>query len=123
MSPGKLDAGEMFSFARSGVARLLLAAGTRFALGLCPAFLDDLLGAAQGERFGGDILSDAGAGGDICPGADCHRRHQRGIASNEDPISDVGGVLMETVVVAGDGARADVHVIAYLSIAQVAKVV
>ena len=47
--------------------------------------------------------------GDVAVGADLDRRDQSRVAADERSFADLGGVLLLAVVVAGDGARADVR--------------
>src|SRR5215831_2493833 len=60
------------------------------------------------RRFG-----DHRAGADIGSIADFHRRHERRIGADESASADVGEVFVEAVVVAGDGAGADVGALAH----------
>src|SRR5450756_1119801 len=61
-----------------------------------------LLGAAQGQRVGGDVLRDRRPGADQGPLAHRDRRDQHRVAPDEDPVSEHRGVLVDPVVVAGD---------------------
>src|SRR5207245_10038287 len=74
-----------------------------------PALLDHLAGAAEGEGPGGDVLRDRAAGGDVRALPDRDGGDERRVAAHEDLGLDPRRVLAGAVVVAGDGARADVH--------------
>ncbi len=73
-----------------------------------PAFFGDLAAASNGEGVGGDIFCDAGTGADVGAVADGDGRDERGVTADEDALADAGDVLVDAVVVAGDGAGADV---------------
>src|ERR1035441_1343402 len=83
-----------------------------------PVFLVHLAGAAHPQRVRRDIAGDHGPRREIRALADLHRRYQRGIAADESPRSDLGRVLARSIVVAGDGAGADVHPRSDIGIAQ-----
>src|SRR6185437_15122282 len=55
--------------------------------------------------------------------ADAHRRHQRGVGADEHPLADLGAEFLEPVIVAGDGARADVAAGADRAVAEICQVV
>src|SRR2546423_15624190 len=69
----------------------------------------NLARARDRELAGGRVLVDGGAGADVRAARDAHRRDQRGVGADEAVVLDDGAVLRRAVVVAGDGARADVH--------------
>ena len=69
------------------------------------------------------ILCDAGAGGDIGAVAESERSDERGVGADEDVIADGGGVFVYAIVVAGDGAGADVRARADDGVAEVGEVV
>src|SRR3990167_542934 len=77
----------------------------------------------NGELALGRIMGNHRAGADGRFAADRYRRHQRGIGTDEGPVANDGGGLVHAIVVAGDGAGADVHAGTDLRIAQVAEVV
>ena len=64
--------------------------------------------ASDRERVGFDRLGDDRARADIGAVADRHRRDQRRVGADEGAGADVGLVLGEAVVVAGDRSSADV---------------
>ena len=55
--------------------------------------------------------------------ANSHRRHQRRVGADKRARADVGVVLAETIIVAGDGARPDVGPRADTGVADIAQVV
>ncbi len=61
---------------------------------------------ARGRRR--DVLGDDAARADIGAVADFDRGHERRVRADEGPLADLGPVLVEAVVVAEDGAGADV---------------
>src|SRR5690606_36140350 len=55
--------------------------------------------------------------------ADSHRRHELGIRPDEGIVLDDGLVLIDAVVVAGNGARPDIHAGAYLRVPDIRQVI
>src|SRR5439155_22672163 len=82
-----------------------------------------LLDARDAERAVGHVLDHGGPGRDHRPLAHPHRRHQLGIRAHLHAVVDHGLELLVAVVVAGDGAGADVDARADGGVAQVAEVV
>ncbi len=80
---------------------------------------------ASGERqrIGGDVLGDDAAGTDIGALADLDRRHQRGVGADKGACPDLGPMLVEAVIVAGDGAGADVSARADARVADISEMV
>src|SRR5690349_5702074 len=78
-----------------------------------PARQRHLLRARHGELAGGRVLADRGTRADVGALRDPHRRDQRRVRADEALVLDHRAVLRGAVVVAGDGARADVHALAY----------
>lgn len=81
----------------------------------------DLRYAAQHQFVIGDIARNGGAGGDRDAVAYRDRGHQLSIRADKDIIANNRFMLVRTIVVAGDGARADIDVIANLRIAQIGQ--
>src|SRR4249919_1729003 len=75
---------------------------------LGPAFLNGLSATSKSKRIGRHVSGDHRARTDISAVADGHRRNQRRIGADEGALADIGAVLGPAVVVAGDGAGADV---------------
>ena len=69
------------------------------------------------------VLGDDAARADDSAVADLHRRDQRGVRADERARADIGVVLVEAVVIAGDGARADIRARADARIADIGEVV
>src|SRR5688572_6941384 len=91
--------------------------------GTLPAFQRHLFAAGQRKLAGGRILGDgaARAGGGVL--ADAQRRHQHVARADEGAVFDDGLRLVHAVVVAGDGARTNVHALADDGIAEIREVV
>src|SRR6185369_5733542 len=81
-----------------------------------PAFLVDLRDTGDGQRIGRyiDGYRRAGRHQRVAPHPD--RGHQLHVAADEDIVADHGKVLVDPVIVAGDGAAADVDMAADLGI-------
>src|SRR5690606_15407548 len=88
-----------------------------------PAGDGGLAAAGDGELAGGRVAGDHGAGADGGVRADLHRRHQRAVGTDEGAVADAGLRLVDAVVVAGDGAGADVGLAPDRGIAEVTEVV
>ena len=88
-----------------------------------PAFFHDLSGAADGQRVFGDVCGDARCCTDVCAFAYAHGRDQSAVAADEDSVVDHGCVLVDAVVVAGDGSGADVDARADFGVAEIGQVV
>src|ERR687891_1039677 len=79
--------------------------------------------ARDAQAAGRHVAIDRAAGADHGALADGHRRDQRAVRADERAGADVGPVLAETVVVAGDGAGADVCLGADAGVADVGQVI
>src|SRR5947209_13087914 len=77
----------------------------------------------NGQRIGGDVLGDDRAGGDVGAIADAHRRDQRRVGPDEDAVADGRRMLRYAVVIAGNGAGADVGVASNARIAEIGQMV
>src|SRR5471030_1801142 len=89
--------------------------------GFCPTRLLDLRSARDGQRIRGHILRDHRARRSDGPVADLDRRHQCGVRTNESPRPNIGDRLGEAVIVAGDGAGADIGPCPHPRIAKIAE--
>src|SRR5262245_64533858 len=78
---------------------------------------------AEGEHAGGHVLRHRGAGSDVGVVGDRLRCDQLCVAADLDARADACEVLLEPVVVAGDGPGADVAVGPHLAITQVGEMV
>jgi hypothetical protein len=86
--------------------------------------VDGGLAPARKAQFArGCVGGDGGPGADGRAFADPHRRDQCGVGTDERAIADFGDELVDTVVVAGDGAGADVDVAANLGVAEIGEMV
>src|SRR5678810_1046220 len=92
---------------------------TSFLLLLDPAVFVDLLAARDTERAGRHVLDDRRAGGDVGPLADPHRSDQLRVAADEGAVLDHRRMLVRAVVVARDGAGADVDLLADRRVAEI----
>src|SRR6185437_2219686 len=88
-----------------------------------PALDGGLLAAREGEVLGGRGRGDDRSRADRGVVADLHRRDQGGVGTDEGAVANLGDVLVHTVVIAGDGARPDIHVGADPRVTQVGEVV
>src|SRR5690606_21360976 len=91
--------------------------------GTLPVLDRDLLRAGDGELAGGSFAGQRGAGPEGGAGAYRDWRDQLAVAADEGIVADDRLVLVGAVVVAGDGARADVDPGADLGIADIGEVV
>jgi len=82
-----------------------------------------LAAAAQGEGAFGDVFGDAAACGYVGACADGDGGDQGGVGADEGAVADGGEVLVDAVVVAGDGACADVDAVADDGVAEIVQVV
>src|SRR5882672_1943773 len=82
-----------------------------------------LAAARQRELSRRRVLGDRRARADIGAARDAHRGDQGRIGADEAVVLDYRAVLGDAVVIAGDGAGADVDALAELRVANVAQVV
>ena len=110
--PNRLKIHHSVMLARAGgAARKLNALYSGFFLAPLrhPAGLVHLTSAAQRERAWRNLFRDHAARADVAVRADLKRRDQGRVAADERTLADAGLVLLLAVVVAGDGARADIR--------------
>src|ERR1035437_3755237 len=88
-----------------------------------PAFFGDLSAAPQRQCIGGNVFRNARSRADIGALSDSNGSHQRGIASNERAVFNRRAVLIHAIIIAGDGARPDVHAFPNLGVAKIGEVV
>ena len=88
-----------------------------------PSGYDRLTATRDRKRIGLDRLGDHRARADIGAVADRHRRDQGRVRADEGAGADVGPVLGEAVVIAGDGSGADVRFGADPRIADIGQMV
>src|SRR5688500_14944499 len=84
-----------------------------------PGFFDDLRRALDGEGARRDVFRDHGAGADVSALADRQWGYEARVGPHEGAVTDGGVVLVDAVVVAGDGAGADVDAVADGGVADV----
>ena len=101
--------------------QLLLFGDIGFHLGGGPAVQIGLALPGDAQCLGGHILGDGAAGGGVSAVAHLDRSHKVGVAADEAVIADLGAELVLAVVVAGDGAAAEVAVLAHVTIADVGQ--
>ncbi len=77
----------------------------------------------DGERVGGDIFRDDAARADIRAVADLHGRDECCVGTDERARADIGEMLVEAVVITGDGPCADIRARADARIADISEVV
>ena len=94
------------------VFQLLLFGDVGFHLGLCPAVQIGLALPGDAQCLCGHILGNGAAGGGVGTVAHLDRGHKVGVAADEAVVADLGAELILAVVVAGDGAAAEVAVLA-----------
>jgi hypothetical protein len=102
--------------------QLLLFGDIGLHLGGGPALKVGLAVAGDAQRLGRHILGDGAACGGVSAVAYLDRGYKVGVAANEAVIADLGAELILAVVVAGDGAAAEVAVLAHVTIADVGQV-
>src|SRR5690348_9388159 len=88
-----------------------------------PTFAFLLCATGERKRVGGDILRDHASGADIGTVADLYRGDERGVRADKGPCPDLGPVLGEPIIVAGDGAGANVGARAHAGIADIGEMV
>src|SRR5258708_4258466 len=88
-----------------------------------PAFFHYLPGARPRERAVRPVLHDPRAGADIGAFADLHWRPQRRVRADESLLADFGAVLFDPVVIAEDGAGADIGALTDVAIADIGKMI
>ena len=104
------------------VFQLLLFGDVGFHLGCCPAVQIGLALPGDAQCLCGHILGDGAASGGVGAIAHLDRSHKVGVAADEAVIADLGAELILAVVVAGDGAAAEVAVLAHIAVADVGQV-
>ena len=104
------------------VFQLLFFGDVGFHLGGCPAIQIGLALPGNAQCLCGHILGDGAAGGGVGTVAHLDRSHKVGVAADEAVIADLGAELILAVIVAGDGAAAEVAVLAHIAVADVGQV-
>ncbi len=88
-----------------------------------PALFCDLSPTSYSQGIGRYVFGNARSRADVCALANSDRRHQRGIAADEGSVFNRRSVLVDAIVIAGDGARPDVHAFTNFGVAQIGEVV
>ena len=104
------------------VFQLLFFGNVGFHLGLCPALQIGLALPGDAQRLCGHVLGDGAAGGGVGTIAHLHGGHKVRVAADEAVIADRSAELILAVVVAGDGAAAEVAVLAHVAVADIGQV-
>ena len=86
---------------------------------LSPAVEVGLTLPGDAKSLRGNVLGDGAAGGGVGPVADGDGGDKVGVAADEAVVADLSA---ELVVVAGDGAAAEITVLAYIAVADVGQV-
>src|SRR6266571_4639038 len=96
--------------------------GSEFAAFSCgPAGFVDLADARDSQAMRRNVFRDRRTSGHVRVIADAYRSDENGIAADENAFANMGGVLLEAVVVAGDRAGSDVGFWADLGIAKIGQ--
>ena len=104
------------------VFQFLLFCDVGFHLGLCPAVQIGLALPGDAQRLRGHILGNGASCGGVGTIAHLDRSHKVGVTADEAVIADLGAELILAVIVAGDGAAAEVAVFAHIAVADVGQV-
>src|SRR5262245_25778886 len=88
-----------------------------------PAETDVLRRPLERQGVGFHVAGDDAARADVGAIADLEGRHQRGVGADKGAGAHVGEVLLEAVVVAEDGAGADVGTLADPAVADVGEMI
>ena len=88
-----------------------------------PAGFCGLAAASQRQSSGGNVFGNAGASSNVSAVADGDWGDQGGVGTDENAVADGGLVLVDAVVITGDGASADVDVCSDVGVAEVVEVV
>ena len=102
--------------------QLLLFGDIGLHLGGGPAVQIGLALPGNAQCLGGHILGDGTACGGVSAVAHLDRGHKVGVAADEAVVTDLGAELILAVVVAGNGAAAEVAVLAHIAVADVGQV-
>src|SRR5204862_2894028 len=88
-----------------------------------PAWMRILFRAGEGQLPRRGVLGERGSGAECRAPAYAHRRDELGVRAYENVVLDDGAVLVRSVIVAHDRARADVDVSAHLAVADIREVI
>src|SRR5262249_9018044 len=88
-----------------------------------PAVFHRLLAAGDRETILGHVAGDDAARRDIGTIAHRHRCYERGIRSDKDVGPNLGVMLLKAVIVAGDGAGADIAARPHARIADIGEMI
>ena len=102
--------------------QLLFLYNVRLHLRFSPAVEVGLTLPGDAKSLRGDVLGDGAAGGGVGPVADGDGGDKVGVAADEAVVADLSAELVLAVVVAGDGAAAEITVLAYIAVADVGQV-
>lgn len=82
-----------------------------------------LAGPAKSQRIGGNVFGDAGSCSDVRAVTDHNWCDESRVASDEGAVTDERRVFRSAVVIAGNGARANVRALSYLRVAQIGQMI
>src|ERR1700744_907394 len=82
-----------------------------------------LLGPRHSQRVRRRRPGDHRTGADIGAVTDADRRHQRRVRTDEGALADIGVMLVEAIVIAGNGTSSDICTRADAGIAKVGQIV
>ena len=102
--------------------QFLLFCNVRFHLRLGPAVEVGLALAGDAKCLRGHVFGDGAAGGGVGSVADGDGGHEVGVAADEAVVANGRAELILAVIVAGDGAAAEVAVFAHIAVADVGQV-
>src|SRR5450631_840087 len=95
----------------------------RLALLPRPALFRALPGTPERQRIRRHIFGDAACCRDVSAASNLYWRHQRRVAADEHAIFDDRLVLVDAIVIAGDGTCTDVYAFSDFRVAQIAEVI
>lgn len=121
-APGRVGGGAKTETLTLLLFQFLLLYNVRLHFRFSPAVEVGLTLPGDAKSLRGDVLGDGAAGGGVGPVADGDGGDKVGVAADEAVVADLSAELVLAVVVAGDGAAAEVAVLAHVAVADVGQV-